>query len=226
MSTLTTSRVATLPRVNLLPPEIEEKRQLKRLQVGLGAGVVAVAGVVGALTLLANAAVNDANAELQTAQQRGAQLTAQQAEFAEVPLVYAQVEAATLREEQAMGQEVRWSRFLNDLSLSVPGKVWLTSMTVSQNVDAGTGVVAAPAAPGTSAYMQTGLGSITFEGKGYTHNDVASWLNVLAKQQGLTQPYFTNSQEEAIGSTPTVTFSSQATITEEALERSELKAGN
>ena len=34
MSTLTTTRLSTLPRVNLLPPEIEQERRFRRTQLG------------------------------------------------------------------------------------------------------------------------------------------------------------------------------------------------
>ena len=71
MSTLTAretvTRLATLPRVNLLPPEIEQQRQFKKVQAGLGLGVVAAVGVVGALVLAAGAQVSDAQNELDTA---------------------------------------------------------------------------------------------------------------------------------------------------------------
>jgi Tfp pilus assembly protein PilN len=220
MSTLTIDRLATLPRVNLLPPEIEEQRRFRKVQIGLGAGVVAAVGVVGALTLLASGAVGDAQSDLDAAKAQQTQLTAQKAEYAEVPLVYAQVDAAKAELGQAMGQEVRYSYFLNDLSLKLPGKVWLTTMTVTQDVD-GAAVSAATnatVAPSTE-YLSPGLGTVTFEGQGYGHNDVAAWLDALAKQKGLAQPYFTSSEKEAIGDQVAVTFSSQATITEEALSK-------
>jgi Tfp pilus assembly protein PilN len=225
MSTLTTTRIATLPRVNLLPPEIEEQRRFRKVQAGLGAGVLVAAGVVGALALLANGAVNDAQNDLDAAKAQETQLKAQQAQYAEVPLVYAQVEAGEAQLSRAMGKEVRWSYFLNDLSLKVPGKVWLTSMTVTENVDES--AAAAAAVPAAESYLETGLGSVVFEGKGSSHNDVAAWLNALAKQKGLTQPYFTNSTKEVIGTQGVVTFTSQATVTEEALSgRYTEKAGS
>ena len=226
MSTLTATSVATLPRVNLLPPEIAEQRRFRKVQAGLGAGVLAALGVVGALTLLANGAVNDAQSDLDAAQAEQSRLKAQQAQYAEVPVVYAQVEAATAQLSQAMGNEVRWSYFLNDLSLKIPGKVWLTSMTVTQNVDGAAASAVAPTVADTG-YLEPGLGNVSFQGVGYSHNDVAAWLNALAKQNGLTQPYFTNSAKEAIGSESVVNFTSQATITEEALsERYTQKAGS
>jgi len=228
MSTTTATRLATLPRVNLLPPEIEEQRRFRKVQAGLGAGVLAAVAVVGALMLLANAAVNDAQSDLDDATARQARLQAQQAQYAEVPIVYAQVEAAEAQLGLAMGKEVRWSYFLNDLSLKVPGKVWLTSMTVTQEVDGAVAATADPAAvPGTGTYLTAGMGTVTFQGKGYGHNDVAAWLDALAKQKGLIQPYFTNSAKEAIGSETAVSFTSQATITEQALSgRYVQKAGS
>jgi Tfp pilus assembly protein PilN len=223
MSTLTVERLATLPRVNLLPPEIEEHRRFRKVQVGLGAGVLAAVGVVGALTLAASATVSDAQSDLDAAKAQQTSLNAQKAQYAEVPLVFAQVDAAHAQLTKAMGQEVRWSYFLNDLSLKAPSKVWLESMTVTQDVDATDAAAGAVASTTTgtpeTSYLTPGLGSVTFEGLGYTHNDVAAWLDALAKQKGLTQPYFTSSAKEEIGDQTAVRFSSQATITEEALSK-------
>ena len=219
MSTLTTERLATLPRVNLLPPEIEERQRFRKVQFGLGAGVLAAVAAVGVLTVLANGAVGDAQSDLDAANARQSALQSQKAQYAEVPQVYAQVEAARAQLGQAMGQEVRWSYFLNDLSLKSPGKIWLTTMTVTQDVDGATALVN-PTVPGaTTEYLQKGLGTVTFEGYGYGHNDVAAWLDALAKQKGLTQPYFTKSAKEEIGDESAVKFASQATITEAALSK-------
>jgi Tfp pilus assembly protein PilN len=219
MSTLTTERLATLPRVNLLPPEIEERQRFRKVQIGLGAGVLAAVAAVGALTLLASGAVGDAQSDLDAATARQSALQSEKAQYAEVPKVYAQVEDARAQLGQAMGQEVRWSYFLNDLSLKSPGKIWLTSMTVTQDVD-GAAALTTPTVPGaTTDYLDKGLGTVSFEGFGYGHNDVAAWLDALAKQKGLTQPYFTKSAKEEIGDRSAVKFASQATITEEALSK-------
>jgi Tfp pilus assembly protein PilN len=208
----TSTQLVALPRVNLLPPEIEAARRFRRVQAGLGAGVAAAVVVAGALVVMANGQVNDAKDDLATAKSRGASLQAEQAKYAEVPLVYAQVEAGEAQLSQAMGKEIRWSYFLNDLSLRTPAKVWLTGMTVTESVDA-----PVAAAPTSQTYGTPGIGTITFQGKGYRHNDVAAWLRALGNQPGLADPYFTNSTQEKIGAEDSVTFDSQAVITEEAL---------
>jgi Tfp pilus assembly protein PilN len=222
MSTLTdrdvTTRFATLPRVNLLPPEIGEQRKLQRIKAGLGVGVLGAVGVIGVLTVMATSEVSNAQHDLDAAKAQQTTLQAQVAEYAEVPLVNSQLEAAHARLTQAMGKEVRWSYVLNDLSLTVPSKVWLDTMTVTQDVDGAAS--AAAAVPGaTSSFLAPGVATMTFTGHGYQHNDVAAWLDALAKQKGLTQPYFTSSVKQPIGEEDAVTFSSQATVTEDALSK-------
>ena len=225
MSTQTTTRLSTLPRVNLLPPEIEQERRFRRTQLGLGAGVLASVGVVAVLFLTANSQVAEAEGELADSKRQTTRLEAQTAEYSQVPLVYSQVEAARAQLELAMGREIRWSFYLNDLSLKIPNKVWLTSMTVTV-ADAAPGSAVA-AAPGTASFIDPGLGSVTFAGTALRHNDVAAWLDSLAKQKGYKQPYFTNSTKSEIGDEEVVNFQSQVSITEEALSKRYIqKAGS
>jgi Tfp pilus assembly protein PilN len=220
----TSRSLGTLPRVNLLPPEIEEARRFRKVQVGLGAGVLAAAAVVGLLTVLAASGVHDAQGDLDASTARQSALQGQLAQYADVPVVQARVDAAESQLSLAMGKEVRWSYFLNDLSLTIPRKVWLTSMTVTQTVDE-TATSVAPTS--TTTYLTPGIATVTFAGSAYTHPDVAAWLDALAKQKGLTQPYFTSSTKQPIGGEESVTFSSQATVTDDLLSnRWTQKAGS
>jgi Tfp pilus assembly protein PilN len=204
--------LAMLPRVNLLPPEIAAAQRLRGIQAGLGAGVLAALVVVGGLFVVATGQQHSAQSDLDTAKAQGTSLQAEQAKYADVPKVYAEVEARQAQLSQAMGKEIRWSYFLNDLSLRTPAKVWLTNVTVTENVDAATAVPTAPTGWGT-----TGIGNVTFQGKGFTHNDVASWLRALGQQPGLADPYFTQSVQDSSTDQSSVTFNSQAVITDKAL---------
>jgi Tfp pilus assembly protein PilN len=218
MSTLTATRTATLPRVNLLPPEIEQERRFRRVQLGLGAGVLASIGVVAALFLAANGQVSEAGNELSDSKRETVRLESRTAEYSQVPLIYSQVEAAQAQLELAMGKEVRWSFFLNDLSLKTPNKVWLTEMTVTQTDNAQAAAVAASAAA-SGTYLSAGLGTVQFKGNAMSHNNVAAWLDSLAKQKGYAQPYFTDSTREEIGDVNVVRFDSKVSITEDALSK-------
>jgi Tfp pilus assembly protein PilN len=200
--------LAALPKVNLLPPEIAERVRFRRIQVGLGSGVLAAVGVVALLYVVAAASLNDANSELATEQATGAQLRQETAKYADVTAVYAQAAAAEAMLTEAMGQEVRFSQFLNDLSLSVPENVWVTNVSFAQ----------APVAPALGS-TEPGIGTATFTGVGFKHEDVAVWLESLAKQQGYANPYFSNSTEALIGTRKIVNFTSTVTMTPDALSK-------
>jgi len=83
-----------LPQVNLLPPEIAEKTVFRRVQLGLGAAVVAALGVVGLLYLSAASRVTSAQGDLDTATASGQSLQTQSAKYSEVTGVYARAAAA------------------------------------------------------------------------------------------------------------------------------------
>lgn len=198
--------LVSLPRVNLLPPEIEELRRFRRIQVGLGAGVAAAIGVVALLLVAANGSVASANSEVEAATAEQSRLKAETAKYADVQAVYAQAQAAEVMLTEAMGEEVRYSRFLSDLSLSVPENVWLKNLTFTQGE--------VPAAVGST---EPGIGSVTVTGVGFSHDDVAVWLESLAGQPGYTNPYFSSSTESLIGPRTVVDFTSTAELTSEAL---------
>jgi Tfp pilus assembly protein PilN len=221
MSTQTTTLLATLPRVNLLPPEIEQARRFRHVQAGLGGAVAASLIVAAALFVAASSQVGKAQTDLDNNKAVSTRLQTKVAEYVEVPRVYGQVEAAHAQLGQAMGQEIRWSYFLNDLSLKIPRHVWLDSMIV-------TPTAASATPPVTGQYAAVGIGNVVFEGHAYSHNDVAAWLNSLAKQKGYTQPYFSDSTVAALGDNDhAVRFTSQVTVTDDALSgRYTEKAGN
>ena len=223
MSTQTAVRTQALPRVNLLPPEIEERRRLQTLKVALGATVLGSVGVVAALYLVAAGQVSSAQSSLDQANAENTRLTQQVATYSDVPKTKAAVAAAQTQLSQAMGQEVRWSYFLNDLSLRLPANVWLTRLTITQNVD---GSPSAPSGSGTPLF-NPGLGTVQADGNALAQVDVAAWLETLAREKGLNQAFFSKSDLAPIGNQQVVQFSSRANITPTALSgRYTTKAGS
>ncbi len=147
----------SVPRVNLMPPEIEAERGFKKVQVGLAALTIAVAGLVVGGFVWSAAAASAEQDKLAAQTQRTNELTTEQAKYAEVPLVMGQVEAAQSAQATAMATDVLWYEYLDRLSKSYPDNVFLKDMTVTVTppvVDpaaaaAGT-AVAAPSAPSRS----------------------------------------------------------------------------
>jgi Tfp pilus assembly protein PilN len=210
----TRTGVSTVARVNLLPPEIAEGRKARRAYVAMGGAVVLAVAGVGMLYMNEASKVGGAKAKLQAAQAEQTRLQSQVRSFDSVHQVY---EDVSLRQGQlaaAMAPEIRWSQYLNDLSLSMPANVWLVNAKFDN-----------PAELADNGSR----GTVTFTGKAFDHNDVAAWLESIARQKGYTNAYFSRSEKEV---TPLATdrdlieYDSTVQLTEKALSRRfEKKAG-
>jgi Tfp pilus assembly protein PilN len=215
--TATLESTYTVPRVNLLPPEIIETRRFRRTQGILGGCVVGVLVAVGGVFLLAQGRANEAAEELAVARAETTRLAAEEATYAEVPRVMAQVDAAETARDQALATNVAWYRFLNDLARTYPEEVWLENLTATVAAPGGTtGAVPAPVA-GSNPLATPGIGTVTFTGTALAHSDVASWLDVLARTEGFADASFTNSARTQIDGQDVVSFTSQVVVTADAL---------
>lgn len=218
-----------LPRVNLLPPEIEQRRTFRRVQTGLGGAVLTSVALVALLYAAAAGAVSEAETDVAETTAIGTSLRAETTQYSDVTAVYAEAAAAKAMLTQAMGDEVRWSRLLNDLSLTVPDDVWVKNVAFTQTpaAVASAGTAAAPAAATTAAATgPASIGTVTFNGVGFGHDAVAVWLESLAGQKGYADPYFSNAAESLIGTRKVVTFTSTTTLTDDALSRRYLPSGS
>jgi Tfp pilus assembly protein PilN len=216
--------VAAMPRVNLMPPEIADAERFRRLQLAMGAAVLASFVVVGALYVHAKSGISSAQAEVTTAQTQQTALQSKLNGLASVKQTFAEVQNKQQLLQQAMGQEIRWSYMLNDLSIRIPSNVWLTGMQASENIP---GVTNAPATAPLPGSTTTALGTVAFSGYGMTHDDVAKWLDSLSREKGFTQPTFSSSTEVAIGSRDVVQMNSSVVIDNSALSNRYIqKAGS
>jgi Tfp pilus assembly protein PilN len=202
-----------MPRVNLLPPEIAEKHKVRRAQLAMVATGLAAVAVVGVMYTQQSAKVSQAEAAKTEALAATTRLNTQLADLRPVQDAYAQVDLARTTLATAMQYDVQWSQYLHDLTLRIPDNVWLTSYTVK--LDGG----ASAAAPGGAGgpVLDPGLGTVTFTGTALTHDDVAAWLESLAKQKGYANTYFTASVEDHIGATKVFNFTTTTQLTEQAL---------
>ena len=58
---------------------------------------------------------------------------------------------------------------------------------------------------------------MTVDGVAFTHDDVAVWLDSLAKQKGYVNPYFSKSAEEFIGPRKVAKFTTTVALTPDVL---------
>ena len=208
-SNLLGTTTGRLPRVNLMPPEVAEAKAMRRLQTVLGAAGLASVAVVGVLYVSASHSVSAANSDLESAKAQTTQLQGQVAKYKDVTATINAANAAQAQLVTAMGDEVRYSQLLNDLSLAVPSTVWLKSLQFSSTAPS----VGTPGAAPVSYNGVLPMGTMTVQGIGFSHNDVALWLDALAGlDKTYANPYFTNSTEALIGKRPTVNFNANAVV--------------
>ena len=227
--TVETAGVGTMPRVNLIPPEIAEAARFRQLQLAMGAAIAASAVLVGGLYMHEHSGVSAAQSSLDSAKAQQASLQTKLASLQTVKNTFAAVQAKQAVLDQAMGQEIRWSYYLNDLALKVPSNVWLNTVQASESTAPGaTSTSASPTSTSASlGAVSDVIGTITFDGTGLRHDDVAKWLDALARLKGFSDPTFSKSVESAIGPRGVVAFESETNVTNEALSgRYTPKAGS
>jgi Tfp pilus assembly protein PilN len=211
-----------MPRVNLMPPEIAEAERLHRLQRAMVGAVLVSALAVGGLYWHTKQGVASAQNDFATSQSQHTSLQSKYNSLDDVQQVFAQVQAKQDLLQQARGQEIRWSFMLNNLTTSVPDNVWLTGFTAIE-----TSAPGSAATPSTSADGTAGIGSVTFTGDAFRHDDVANWLDAMAKEHGFTDPTFANSIKKAIGGRIVAGFGGSVVLSDKALSnRYTPKAGS
>jgi Tfp pilus assembly protein PilN len=213
------------PRVNLLPVEILEQRAVRRLAVGLAGAVAACAVLVAGGFVYAGQGEAQARNDLATAQSAQTRLQAQQRALAPAKQAQTQMQAAQKALAAAMGNEVLWSRYLDQLRVTRPEGVRFTSVALAP-----AGGTSAPASSGTtpSASAATqgppGLATLSISGKARTQPDVAALLDRLAGIKGFTTVYL--SSTSAGDQDGLVTYTVTATVTAEALSHRYTGDGN
>ncbi|MGE3811677.1 MAG: PilN domain-containing protein [Candidatus Nanopelagicales bacterium] len=239
---LLTPSSAAFPRVDLTPGVIAEEAKVRRGKLVLvGAAAVSV-GVVGALYMMAGQEVAAAEERLDAANARSAVLATQLAEYADVPKARAELAQAQSQQYTAMGGEVRWSFLLNDLALTMPRGASLTEFKgvidgVAPAAGAATAAAGAADSANVSVLGKPAIGTISYAGEARAYSNVATFLDTLAKQKTLLDPFPGTVQEatdsESGTSDGTTTnqgqgyeFTASAAITSKALShRYDIKDG-
>lgn len=205
----TTTASVTLPRVNLLPPEIQERKRLQQFQAAVLIGVVAVAGGVAYMYVQGSHHVSDAKQELAKATSENAALTRDLAQFNGMKALAAQLNASEALLTQASSTQVRWSEYLSDFGF-LPQNSWMTNLTLTNSLPAGS-LTSQSQAPSV-------IGSVTVTGYSMDFPSLAAWLDGLSSQENaehekmLSNVYLSKGEENYIGNTKVVKFSATANV--------------
>lgn len=197
-------------RINLLPPELAQRKRARAILSSLGAGGLVLILVLGLVYGVQIGRLASERNKLEEQQQRNDALQAQITQLASVERSQRVLQQKTQILAQLTEREVLWSTVLNDISLVIPTEAWLTQF--SATVAAGGGEVT----EGEEVF-----GTITLNGMTFSHIDVAKWLTRLSSVEQFTFPYLSLSQKTESGGTPLVTFNSSVRLSEKAFRRNQ-----
>ena len=197
-------------QINLLPPEIAERRRARQITVALGAAGLGLVALLIVVFLVQAARLSGERGNLEEAQDRNAALQRQIAGLQSFATLQQTLRTKEQLLDRLTANEVRWSVLLNDISLVIPSDVWLSNLS---------GSVQAPA-PGAPVAAAAPIGTIQVSGNTFTHLDVARWLSRIAGVREFAFPYLSLSAKSEAGLAP-VTFNSSFQLSQQALRRNQ-----
>jgi Tfp pilus assembly protein PilN len=189
--------------INLLPPEAAQRATARRKTVGVVAlGIVYIALL--ALVALwwqgkATDAENDRDAQLAA----NARIEAEIASLSSVRALRSTYDDGVERLNTALARDIAWGRLLNDLARIIPDRLWITSLTGTQQLNE------------ENPFL---LGQVAVTGTAFDYPDASSWLRVLDAEEwpALGGGWVSSTSRATIGESPVVNFTSVASLLDAA----------
>lgn len=218
-------------RIDLLPPEIHERQRTRRRTGAVIAVGILVLAAVGGFYFLQVLRENSIQEDIAAQEAENAELQRQIDELQEIGQLQAEIESTRQLLNTLLADRILWSGVLRDISLVLPGQVWLNGLTGTAGAPGEATPTAPTTAPTTTTTTATtttsgqpappgGLvGQISFNGFALTHPDVALWLSRLEDVRGFVNPWLQNSADTVIGSQTVEQFTSSVDLSEQALAR-------
>ena len=221
-------------KINLVPPEIHQRQRTRRRT-----GAVVVVGIlalaaVGGFYFLQVLRENSIQEDIAAQQAENAELQRQIDELQEIGQLQVEIESTRELLNTLLADRILWSGVLRDISLVLPGEVWLNGLTGTAGAPAtatapGTTTAPTTTTAGTTTTTTTtagqpaapgGLvGQISFNGFAFSHPDVALWLSRLEDVRGFVNPWLQTSADTVIGTQTVEQFTSSVDLSEQALAR-------
>jgi Tfp pilus assembly protein PilN len=198
---------------NLLPVEIIESRNGRKVRRAVLAALVAFVLVMAGWYALATVQTVQARADLTGAQDDARRLQHQQGAFSDVVTTQAQSDVISTQLSLLLAQDLPWSDLLSSLQSAAPADVQLTGITGAMNpsdtaAGKGSKVITLP-----TTSDQKLVGALSIQGIAASKAAVAAYVDALAKVKGLANPLL----GDATIQDGKLTFTVKVDITEAAL---------
>jgi Tfp pilus assembly protein PilN len=226
-------------RINLLPPELYERQRTRRRTAAVVVLGVIVLAALGGFYFLQVLEENSVQADVDAQQAENSRLQGEINELQEIDLLQQEIDATRGLLTTLLSDRVLWSGVLRDVSLVIPGQVWLNGFTgqvgapvvtgATTTATTATSTTAGTTTTTTPGQAQAGpalVGQISFNGYAFTHPDVALWLSRLEDVRGFVNPWLQNSTDTVIGTQTVEQFTSSVDLSEQALARRRVGGGD
>ncbi len=209
-------------RINLLPPEVLERQRTRRRTAAAVAIGLIVLAAIGGFYFLQVAQLNRVEEDISAQEATNAQLQGQIAELQDIATLEQEIAATRDLLNTLLADRVLWSDVLRSISLVIPSEVWLEGLNGQVGEASTTTTTPAPTTTGTFAPGAGVVGQISFNGKAFSHRDVALWLSRLEDVRGFVNPWLSTSTKtggEDANLADIVTFNTSVDLSEQALAR-------
>jgi Tfp pilus assembly protein PilN len=200
-----------MTQVNLLPPEIRQRTQSRRLTFMVILAGIALLVLVGFLYAVQAANLSRVNEDIAAQETQNAQINAQIAGLQEFAALQTEAQAKKALLTTAFANEVSFSGVLLDLSRVIPSDAYLTTFAAQVTPPAATTTV--PTAPVTTTPL---IGTMTAAGEGSGADSLASWITRLESVKGWVNPWI-STFTETTPNTDRFTFNRGADLTSDVL---------
>jgi len=197
-----------MTQVNLLPSEVRERQKTRRVTTAIGAGAGAAVVLLGFVFVVQSSRLTSTQHQLTLQQSTNQRLQSQIVGLQRYQDLKQQVSDRQAVVTEITTGEIQWSGVLRDLSMVIPGDVWMNTVTGSASSAAGSTTTISNAAPGSNL-----SGQLQFTGSTLDHPSVALWLTRLEKAHGWVNSWVTTStkQDGMVSFTGSVDFTSEVT---------------
>jgi len=120
-------------RVNLLPPEILERRQAERRIIWVVVAAIVIAVLLAGVWGVANYRLQNKKDELAAVQQEAQAIQAQADQLAIFETRASELEERRTTVQAALGGRIDWAKLLDEVSLVLPSDLWVQTMAVDED---------------------------------------------------------------------------------------------
>jgi Tfp pilus assembly protein PilN len=166
------------PRVNLLPPEVRQRRRAKVVRRRIGFLVILMVTLILGGTALIRAQALQSQRQLAIATMNTKSLKLQQDKYGQVQKIQDQVDTIEAAQQVGTSTEIDWKAYLISVQATLPANVTLDTI----NVDSATPFV--PYTQATAPLQGSRIATLSFTAKSATLPKVPTWLIALTSLRG------------------------------------------